>query len=35
MENQNDRDTYVIPTNFVDTGKFFGGMFKVLNVLEA
>ena len=35
MENQNDRDTYVIPPNFVDTGTFFGGMFKVRNVIEA
>ena len=35
MENQNDHDTYVIPPNFVDTGTFFGGMFKARNVAEA
>ena len=35
MENQNDRDIYVIPPNFVDTGTFFGGMFKARNVIEA
>ena len=35
MDNQNDRDIYVIPPNFVDTGTFFGGMFKARNVIEA
>ncbi len=35
MENQNDRDIYVIPPNFVDTGTFFGGMFRARNVIEA
>ncbi len=35
MDNQNDRDTYIIPPNFVDTGTFFGGMFKARNVIEA
>lgn len=35
MDNQNDRDTYVIPPNFIDTGTFFGGMFKARNVIEA
>ncbi len=35
MENQNDHDTYVIPPNFVDTGTFFGGMFRARNVAEA
>ena len=35
MSNQNDRDTYIIPPNFVETGTFFGGMFKVRNVIEA
>lgn len=35
MNNQNDRDTYIIPPNFVDTGTFFGGMFKARNVIEA
>ena len=35
MDNQKDRDIYVIPPNFVDTGTFFGGMFKARNVIEA
>ena len=35
MNNQNDHDTYIIPPNFIDTGTFFGGMFKARNVIEA
>lgn len=35
MDRANDRDTYIIPPNFVDTGTFFGGMFKARNVIEA
>ena len=35
MNNQNDHDTYIIPPNFVETGTFFGGMFKARNVIEA
>lgn len=35
MNSQNDHDTYIIPPNFVDTGTFFGGMFKARNVIEA
>lgn len=35
MSNQSDHDTYIIPPNFVDTGTFFGGMFKARNVIEA
>ncbi|MCM1214925.1 MAG: ATP-binding protein [Lachnospiraceae bacterium] len=35
MNNQNDHDIYIIPPNFVDTGTFFGGMFKARNVIEA
>lgn len=35
MNNQSDHDTYIIPPNFVDTGTFFGGMFKARNVIEA
>ena len=35
MNNNNDHDTYIIPPNFVDTGTFFGGMFKARNVIEA
>lgn len=27
--------TYIIPQNFIDTGTFFGGSFKVRNVIEA
>lgn len=35
MNNQNDHDMYIIPPNFVDTGTFFGGLFKARNVIEA
>ena len=35
MNHQNDHDTYIIPPNFVDTGTFFGGMFRARNVIEA
>ena len=35
MNNQNEHDTYIIPPNFVDTGTFFGGMFRARNVIEA
>ncbi len=35
MSNRNENDTYIIPPNFVDTGTFFGGMFKARNVIEA
>lgn len=35
MNNQIDHDTYIIPPNFVETGTFFGGMFKARNVIEA
>ena len=35
MEKQPERDTYIIPPNFIDTGTFFGGMFKARNVIEA
>jgi len=34
MNNQND-NSYIIPPNFVETGTFFGGMFKARNVIEA
>lgn len=33
--NQNESDTYIIPPNFVEAGTFFGGLFKVRNVIEA
>ena len=35
MNHQNEHDTYIIPPNFIDTGTFFGGMFKARNVIEA
>lgn len=35
MSNQQEHDTYIIPPNFIDTGTFFGGMFKARNVIEA
>ena len=36
MSNKNEKqDVYIIPPNFIDTGTFFGGMFKVRNTIEA
>ncbi len=35
MNHQTNRDTYTIPPNFVDTGTFFGGMFRARNAIEA
>ncbi len=35
MNNQNERDLYTIPPNFIGTSTFLGGMFKVRNVIEA
>ena len=35
MTNQNDRDLYTIPPNFIGSSTFLGGMFKVRNVIEA
>lgn len=35
MSNKNDHDTYIIPPNFIETGTFFGGMFRARNVIEA
>jgi hypothetical protein len=29
------QDIYVIPPNFIDSGTFFGGMFKARNAIEA
>ena len=34
MSNKNDHDTYIIPPNFIETGTFFGGMFRARNVIE-
>ena len=35
MSNKNDHDIYIIPPNFIETGTFFGGMFRARNVIEA
>ena len=35
MSTKNDHDTYIIPPNFIETGTFFGGMFRARNVIEA
>ena len=35
MSNKNDHDIYIIPPNFIETGTFFGGVFRARNVIEA
>ncbi len=35
MKNQQEQDLYNIPTNFIGTSTFLGGMFQVRNVIEA
>ena len=35
MSNKNDHDIYIIPPNFIETGTFFGGMFRARTVIEA
>ena len=35
MSNKNDHDIYIIPPNFIETGTFFGGMFRARNVIDA
>lgn len=35
INNTEQQDIYIIPPNYVDTGTFFGGMFKARNVIEA
>ena len=35
MNNKNEHNTYIIPPNFIDSGTFFGGMFKARNAIEA
>ncbi|WP_420875784.1 VirB4 family type IV secretion system protein [Pseudoflavonifractor phocaeensis] len=35
MSNKNDHDIYIIPPNFIESGTFFGGMFRAWNVIEA
>lgn len=32
---ESEFQTYIIPPNFIEGGTFFGGMFKILNVIEA
>ena len=32
---EEQHDTYIIPPNFIEGGTFFGGMFKIRNVIEA
>lgn len=32
---EDEREVYFIPQNFIDTGKIFGGMFKLRNAVEA
>ena len=32
---QTERDTYIIPPNFIESGTLFGGMIKVRNAVEA
>ncbi|WP_326975357.1 VirB4 family type IV secretion system protein [Caproicibacter sp. BJN0012] len=34
-DKQDERDTYIIPPNFIENGTLFGGMFKVRNAIEA
>ena len=34
-DNQEHQDVYIIPPNFIESGTFFGGMFRVRNVIEA
>ena len=35
QEKQENHNNYIIPPNFIETGTFFGGMFKVRNAVEA
>jgi len=35
MNKPNEHDSYIIPPNFIDSGTFFGGMFKARNAIEA
>jgi hypothetical protein len=35
MSKSNEHDSYIIPPNFIDSGTFFGGMFKARNAIEA
>ena len=33
-KNSNERDVFIIPPNFIESGTFFGGMFKIRNAIE-
>ena len=33
--NEKNKNLYIIPPNFIESGTFFGGMFKVRNAIEA
>lgn len=33
--NEEEQDVYIIPQNFIEGGKVFGGMFRWRNVVEA
>lgn len=36
MNQQNEKkDTYIIPPNFIEGGSVFGGLFKIRNLIEA
>lgn len=35
MSKLTDYDVYIIPPNFIESGTFFGGMFKIRNAIEA
>ena len=35
MAHQTERETYIIPPNFIESGTFFGGLLKARNVIEA
>ena len=34
-KNNENLDTYIIPPNFIESGTFFGGAFKIRNAMEA
>ena len=34
-QEREELDVYVIPPNFIESGKLFGGMFKLRNAIEA
>jgi hypothetical protein len=34
-DKQDNHNVYIIPPNFIESGTFFGGMFKIRNAIEA